>query len=650
MRQKGGFSKGRPVAMKRLYEDASTMAFLRDEDRAVCRMIEQHVSSGYYRDVSYVLDDGPAMLALVGHPAVFTEAPGKSEELVPAEIRHGRARLRVERSADGLHLVLDPMPQSPEETLVTRRVGPAAFEVVDLAAAHHAVARVLGKKGLVVPSAAEDRVRAVLGALSGVVAVDAEIDAGAGAETAPGDPAPHILLRPLGAGLSAELAVRPLGPLGPTARPGEGGTTLLAEVAGHKRRASRDLAAEARLLDEVLWACPALGSAERTLAGLALPDRERALEALAELRRLGDWVHLEWPEGEPLAVTDEVGLGELRFDVRASGDEIAVEGALTLPDGRRIALAELLGYLAAAPGRFLQIKGDPRYLALHEDLRRRLAELSALLGPGKRAHLPALLAPLVDELLDGAAVDADAAFRERLAAWAPGPEPRVPRTFAGELRPYQRDGFRWLARLGRLGAGACLADDMGLGKTVEALALVLLRAPEGPSLVVAPTSVVPGWLDEAARFAPTLRPRLFAGEGRGALLDDLGPFDLVVTSYALLQQDASRLSAVPWNVAVLDEAQAIKNAATRRAQAAAHLRAQARIAMTGTPVEEPRGRGSGRSRGRSSSRFSSCVMPVSFARRGFTSATRPRVQADDQERSRGVHQRALAARTPRARA
>jgi hypothetical protein len=589
MRGKGGFSKGRPVALKRLRDEARTMDFLRPEDRAAALAIQEHATSSYYgryQDISYHLDDGRAFQALVGHPAVFLEHPKKPGELLAAEVRRGRARLRAERSPQGIRLTLDPMARNNDETIVARRVGDTTIEVVDLAPAHHAIGRALGKKGLLVPGAAEERVRAVLGALSGVVAVDAEIDAGTDVAAEPGDPRPTVVLRPLGAGVSAEIVVRPLGAGGPPARPGQGGTTILAEIGGQRRKATRDLAAEARRLDEVMAACPALAAAERTAAGLVLADRERALQALVELRALGDGVALAWPDGAPLDVTAEVTLDQLRFSVRADGDAFAVTGALVLPGGRRLELAELLGYLAAAPGRFLQLEGDARFLALHADLRQRLADLAALAGPGgKRSRVPALLAPLLHELLTGAQLDADSAFRKRLAAFAPGPDPELPPTFRGELRPYQLDGFRWLARLSRLGAGACLADDMGLGKTVQALALLVLRAPEGPSMVVAPTSVVPGWLDEAARFAPTLRPRAYAGEGRAAQLADLGPFDLVVTSYALLQQDVEQLAAVPWVVALLDEAQAIKNADTLRARAAVQLDARQRIATTGTPVE-----------------------------------------------------------------
>ena len=166
-------------------------------------------------------------------------------------------------------------------------------------------------------------------------------------------------------------------------------------------------------------------------------------------------------------------------------------------------------------------------------------------------------------------------------------DPEVPAALRGRLRSYQQDGFRWLARLSRWGAGACLADDMGLGKTIQVLALLLDRAAAGPALVVAPTSVVANWLAEAGRFAPQLNVAVYAGAGpaRACLLDALGPFDLVITTYALLHIDAERLRAVSWNSAVLDEAQAIKNPNTKRARAARGLDAQFRVVTTGTPIQ-----------------------------------------------------------------
>jgi superfamily II DNA or RNA helicase len=168
----------------------------------------------------------------------------------------------------------------------------------------------------------------------------------------------------------------------------------------------------------------------------------------------------------------------------------------------------------------------------------------------------------------------------------------VPGRLKAQLRPYQERGLAWLATMNRLGCGAVLADDMGLGKTVQVLALLLHeregdRAP-GPTLLVCPMSVVGNWQREAERFAPDLRVLVHHGPGRaqGRDLDTaVAGADLVVTTYALLARDIADLSRQQWERVVLDEAQHIKNAATRQARAARALPARHRLALTGTPVE-----------------------------------------------------------------
>ena len=126
---------------------------------------------------------------------------------------------------------------------------------------------------------------------------------------------------------------------------------------------------------------------------------------------------------------------------------------------------------------------------------------------------------------------------------------------------------------------------MGLGKTLQALALLLSRAPQGPALVIAPTSVCMNWISEAARFAPTLNIKLFGAGDRAAMLAEAGPFDLVIASYGLLQLEAPAFAKVRWNSIVLDEAQAIKNTATKRSQAVMALQGEFRMVATGTPLE-----------------------------------------------------------------
>ena len=166
------------------------------------------------------------------------------------------------------------------------------------------------------------------------------------------------------------------------------------------------------------------------------------------------------------------------------------------------------------------------------------------------------------------------------------------------LRPYQRDGVAWLRLLTTLGLGACLADDMGLGKTIQVLALLLCDRGEdesrpGPSLLVIPASLLGNWRREAERFAPSLVLRFLhpAETDRETLTDiaaaparRLTGVDLAVTTYAMLQRQPW-LAEVQWRLVILDEAQAVKNPATRQSRAVRKLPARARIALTGTPVE-----------------------------------------------------------------
>lgn len=167
----------------------------------------------------------------------------------------------------------------------------------------------------------------------------------------------------------------------------------------------------------------------------------------------------------------------------------------------------------------------------------------------------------------------------------PGPGEADVAHLEGELRPYQSRGVAWLQRMAELGLGAVLADQMGLGKTVQAIALLASRPGDRPHLVVAPTSVVGNWERELERFAPSLPVVRHHGDARASGVDAFLPGVVVVTTYALLRRDAALLTAVPWDVVVLDEAQQVKNPASLGARVARGLEARMRLAMTGTPVE-----------------------------------------------------------------
>ncbi|MDG1580476.1 DEAD/DEAH box helicase [Pseudomonas sp. GOM6] len=165
----------------------------------------------------------------------------------------------------------------------------------------------------------------------------------------------------------------------------------------------------------------------------------------------------------------------------------------------------------------------------------------------------------------------------------------APPGLQAELRPYQLDGLRWMQTLRELQVGGVLGDDMGLGKTLQSLAHLLCEKHAGrldrPALAVMPTSLIPNWLDEAARFAPELRVLALHGPKRAADFARLDQYDLLLTSYALLPRDLPHWRKQPLHVLLLDEAQYIKNPTSKATQAACQLEARQRLCLTGTPLE-----------------------------------------------------------------
>lgn len=178
---------------------------------------------------------------------------------------------------------------------------------------------------------------------------------------------------------------------------------------------------------------------------------------------------------------------------------------------------------------------------------------------------------------------------DKLNALAAAPEADPPASLAATLRPYQKTGFGWLKALSETGFGGALADDMGLGKTVQALALLAYRhleeGSDRPSLLIAPTSMVGTWAREAARFVPGLKVLVLHGPDRKAKFRDIADHHLIVTTYPLLHRDHEALFAQPYDLAILDEAQAVKNPASSVSKRIRDIEARQRLALTGTPVE-----------------------------------------------------------------
>ena len=582
---KAGWSGGRNVALKRLATEPEAFPFLTPEDLRICQTIRQ--TYDYYHS-GYDLDVDNAWPFLIGHPRVFWETAPNT----PLDIQQGREELLILKEKGKLRIKLFPelspdrqyKPDSywvVEETTLQLKLYKLTQGVLQL----HSI---LGKDGLLVPAEAETSVRQTLEALAPMITIQSDIAGMDNAETIDPDPHLHIHLLPWGEGLRLLMRVQPLGAGGPIFPPGSGRGNVLAEIDRKLLKATRNLKQERKQAETLVQDCPALASWEDPSDDLLLEEPEQCLEALQQLHALGDKVILAWPEGEKLRITQQVGANNLSLKVKQSGDWFELDGKLHVDENLVLTLRQLLDLSKAAKGRFVQL-ADGQFLTLTRQFQKKLETLRAYAEDTKHGlKVGALAGMALEDFIDEAGeVEADKQWKAQVTKLKKvrQSQPVVPATLQAELRDYQEEGFRWMMRLAAWGVGGCLADDMGLGKTIQTLGVLLARADKGAALVVAPVSVCNNWFSECQRFAPSLRPIFYRGKDRQTLLDGLQPHDLLIASYGLLQQDVEAFQNIRWTTIVLDEAQAIKNANTKRTQAVYQLQGDFRLVTTGTPIE-----------------------------------------------------------------
>jgi len=585
---KGIWSKGRPIALKRLSYEQDSLPGISEQDKKIASCIKKSYDN-YYGASDYEINGEKALPFLIGHPHVYwLDAPD-----VRIDISRGEPALVMKQQDDKIHMQLEPA-MHVDEGVIWHKQTPTRLVVYPGSPEIRQIAGIIGK-GLSVPANAKAQLVDVIAAIAPHLDIHSDLpELARHIAQIEADRTLYAHLLPLKDGLRVQFLVRPL-PEGSWFTPGKGSANVVGEHQGKAIQTSRNLEQEQKSLDTLLNHCHALNQAEQQGQEWELNHPELCLELLSELGELkltlaqdGNQSQLElvWPEGERFRIKSTTSLAQLHLSIKKQGDWFVAGGEVRLDDGKVLALRELLHMVNSANGRFLPL-GDNQFLALTESFKKRLLELNALADSvGKDgARVSKLAAPMLAELAGEAGdlqADADwAAQLQKLSALADY-QPQLPSTLQATLRDYQLEGYQWLSRLSHWGVGACLADDMGLGKTVQTLAVLLERAPHGPALVVAPISVAMNWQAETARFAPTLNVRAYH-ENR--TLDKLGPFDLVIASYGMLQQDDAAFAQIDWHTVVLDEAQVIKNAATKRSQAAMALKADFRIIASGTPVE-----------------------------------------------------------------
>ena len=619
------WSLGRPVALSRLFSSLHTLEHLTEQDRRAGAHIKTYQSgSRRYQKTEYYISE-TVVQELIGHPHLFLS----NDPTVKVELVSAKPEIVLKKEGDSLHVSFVPPikkrqqygggpTDDSERDLFVIEETKTRYKVISLSKKEQQIRKILGIGGKTFPQEAEGSLTAMLGNLLGdmTVKTDAQIEFENVPEV-PVDPKLYLYLSPSGEGLQAEFFVRPLGATGPSHRPGSGSERVIADIDGLKRQTVRSLSDENKRRDEVIARYSAFNTA-------AAPSKDQyvfetafdALTLLSELKDVEtvcaaeettkkkskkttirtDDLEIFWPQGEKYSVTSTASFGNFSLSFTSMEDWLSATGTLKV-DGEALALQKLFELLDdSSDSRFIKLS-EQKFLALTNEFRKRLGEFKRLShAKGKAVQLHPLAAAGMEDFFDAIptmqknAIWSDVKKRIEAARDYKAPSPK---NFVGDMRDYQLDGYDWLARSAKWGVGCCLADDMGLGKTIQALALLLLRADEGPALVVAPTSVCFNWEREAAKFAPTLKIKRIQSITNGAnakaerdkLIASAKKREVLITSYTLLQQEIELFAKKNYATVILDESQAIKNHESNRAKAAFTLQAEVRIAMTGTPIE-----------------------------------------------------------------
>lgn len=326
------------------------------------------------------------------------------------------------------------------------------------------------------------------------------------------------------------------------------------------------------------------------------------LNLMDELAALGDAVVVEWSESAK--TPDVVKVESVRIDSKGKGSDhwFGISCEANLDNGNVMAFGELIKAMEKGSGRYIRLDNGS-FLQITGRLRSQIDLINAMgeMRGGEIMVNDAMLPALRDAVdSTGKVEDERDSDGERINLLLPrelnkrvadirtelAREVQSPPGLNAVLRPYQLAGYEWMSHLAACGIGACLADDMGLGKTVQIISLLLERGANGPSLVIAPTSVCNNWTSEIRKFAPSLRPvPLYLQDGGEDVVKAVGANDVVIASYGIVYSRASVFAGRKWECVVLDEAQAIKNPVAKRTKAVKAVRGAVRIAATGTPVE-----------------------------------------------------------------
>ena len=533
-----------------------------------------------------------AVPQLVGSDRFFYRS-SKGRE--PVEVVEEKPFIAIEKSKDGFFVktnvpAKDEYYREKSEPNIIRRDNKTHFTVFKLSDFERKIIdtlRTLGK----FPKQAEPELLRFLEQISEKIEIHSELLAG-GSSLQKVDGLSRLVLRvvPDKEYFTLSILAQPLENGKLRLMPGMGQDTVFDETDGERYQVQRDLETEKANLKEIkeFIQSELLTSVSTNQAEL---EPENLLGLLEYVSDHADRFEMEWPEGKRLNLKAKLSKDAFNINLVSKENWFEVEGSITLNDSKMSAL-EFLNLISQGiyKERFVKLN-ETDYIAISEHLAKYLRRLEGLTQQShNRVRIPFYQVGALAEIVhnsDGS-LTADKGLDKLTKKIEKAAKMRVviPATLQAELRDYQREGFDWMVRLSEWGAGACLADDMGLGKTVQTITLLLHKASEGPSLVVCPASVMLNWANELSRFAPSLEVKILnESADRDALLDNAKAYDVVLTTYGLLVREEEALTKAHWNVVCLDEAHTIKNRGTKMSASAMKLKADCRVILTGTPIQ-----------------------------------------------------------------
>ncbi|MFA8298901.1 MAG: DEAD/DEAH box helicase [Hyphomicrobiales bacterium] len=371
-------------------------------------------------------------------------------------------------------------------------------------------------------------------------------------------------------------------------KPGVGTEIVSGNIDHIRVKTKRYLDQEILSARELVRICPVLSPLKNINKELIISNKEELLELLLQLRELSEFNNVEWIGKDEYRVIGSASNNDIKLKINKYNNWFELQGILELPYDQIFPLKEVLQVVTNDNERFIEISKN-LFVAVTEELKKTLQKINLFTQCKDNRLLIHPQASLAFENIKSEihSLITDEAWREKINSLKSINEimPSTPEGLNAELREYQREGFQWLSRLYTIGVGACLADEMGLGKTLQAITMILDKASEGPSLVVAPASLCFNWINEINKFTDDLNPIKLDQNNRTKAIKDLKQHDVLVISYGLLQSEVEELKKIDWVVTILDEAHAIKNYNTKRAGAAQEIKSDFKLITTGTPIQ-----------------------------------------------------------------